>query len=156
MRAVLQEGQREGIALVYHLDADIPTLQGDPSQIRRLVMNLVNNAAEALNESGGVVTIETDSVHIGREELDAMPFGKDVQAGCFVRLCVKDSGDGIPENALPRVFEPFFTTKGPGRGLGLAAVMGTARAYGGVATAASVESEGTCIRIYLPASNDST
>src|SRR5207245_10872225 len=76
----------------------------------------------------------------------------DARAGDFVRLRVRDTGEGIPEDVLPRIFEPFFTTKGPGKGtgLGLAMVFGIIKQHQGWIECSSQMGEGTCFDIYLP------
>jgi two-component system cell cycle sensor histidine kinase/response regulator CckA len=127
---------------------DLWPVQGDPSQMNQVLMNLCLNARDAL-PSGGRIHLATANVNVAddycRLHLEARP-------GDFVRLRVRDTGHGIPPEVLPRIFEPFFTTKGPakGTGLGLAMVFGIVKQHQGWIDCTSVVGNGTCFDIYLP------
>jgi two-component system, cell cycle sensor histidine kinase and response regulator CckA len=111
---------------------DIPSrlaLRGDLAQVRQVLLNLFNNACDALRVQGGMVTIGARGVH-----LDGSIDPDDVltaAAGAYVCIEVSDSGPGMDRETLRHVFEPFYTTKHGGHGLGLAAVLGIVRAHGG-------------------------
>jgi len=104
-------------------------LRGDPSQIRQVMLNLINNARDALGARGGTIAITGLMYHH-----DGMAQPDDVVtpvAGAYVELEVADDGPGMDDETRRRIFEPFFTTKPTGHGLGLAAVVGIVRAHGG-------------------------
>lgn len=112
----------------------IPRVEGDATQIRQVVANLVANGAEACDREGGTVTVRTGVSADGRCVLE-----------------VEDSGSGIDAETLARIFDPFFSTKFTGRGLGLAAVHGIVRAHAGNVSVDSRPGRGTIFRVDLPA-----
>lgn len=115
-----------------------PPVLADPAELREALVNLVNNAVDAL-PAGGTISLET-----GRLE---------TADGLFALLTVRDDGTGIDAATKCRLFEPFFTTKGIGRGtgLGLAMVHGTVRRLGGTIEVESAPGVGTTVTIRLPA-----
>jgi two-component system cell cycle sensor histidine kinase/response regulator CckA len=125
------------VRLVFHLEPDVPLLDADPAQMQQIVMNLVMNAAEAIGEAPGRVSITTRA--------------EEVEGGLFAGLEVADDGCGMDAATLPKIFDPFFTTKFTGRGLGLAVVQGIVRAHKGTITVESTPGAGTKFRILLPA-----
>jgi CheY-like chemotaxis protein/two-component sensor histidine kinase len=134
---------------------DLPAIEGDGTQVRQVLLNLVTNAAEALPDEGGSIRIRTRVCHTVAEEL-AGAFGTaDPEPGEYLVLEVSDTGQGIEESRVLRVFEPFFTSKasGSGRGLGLAAVLGIVRAHRGVIQLESEPGVGTTFRVLVPASS---
>jgi PAS domain S-box-containing protein len=127
-----------GVRLELQLAANLPKIEADPSQMQQLLMNLAINAAEAVGQAAGVVTISTSSSEVDTE--------------LQVILEVKDTGIGMDEATKARIFDPFFTTKFTGRGLGLAAVMGIIRAHRGTITVESAQGKGRAFTVVLPAS----
>ena len=136
--------------LALELAPALPAVDADPSQLRQVVMNLVINASEALGESPGLIRIKTG---VGRPEStpDGVLHSFDLPPGECVCLEVSDTGSGMTAATLVRIFDPFFTTKFAGRGLGLAAVLGIARAHHGAMTVDSTPRNGSTFRLYLPA-----
>jgi signal transduction histidine kinase len=129
-------------------EADLPPVLIDTGQIHQVVMNLGTNAAHAMGEQGGVL-----SVRVGRVASAAATSGPLVALGPGEYLCIRvsDTGVGISPDLLERVFEPFFTTKGvKGTGLGLAVVHGIVREHGGAVTVKSELGVGTTFELYLP------
>lgn len=118
-----------------HLDPQLPPVLCDRSQMQQVALNLILNAAEAMQPHGqGLLRIET---------------------GCngeavFIR--VTDNGEGIPPEVLPKIFDPFFTTKpeGKGVGLGLAVTYGIIQAHQGEIEVVSEPGKGTTFTINLP------
>lgn len=104
------------ITVVLNLTEPLPHVLGDKTQLQQVLLNLINNAEDAMSEQGG----GTLSIKTERKE-------------GFVRLLVEDTGKGIPPELLPHIFDPFFTTKpvGKGTGLGLAIVYGIVTGHGG-------------------------
>jgi PAS domain S-box-containing protein len=114
-----------------------PAITGDSSQLRQAIVNIVTNAAQAIGEAQGGITVSL------RPEPD----------GAHLRLSVADSGCGMDEATIARVFEPFFTTKpvGEGTGLGLAVAYGIVKAHGGRFEVESTPGQGSRFDIVLPA-----
>ncbi len=126
------------VDLHLELDPGGPRVEADRSQVQQLIMNLAINAAEAIGEEPGTVTIQTSRRETNQE----------TQAV----LTVKDTGCGMDEATQGQMFDPFFTTKFTGRGLGLAAVLGIIRAHRGSISVESAPGMGTVITVTLPAS----
>lgn len=137
------------IDLVYEPGEDLPLVDADPAQVRQLAMRLVTNAAEAIGESPGTITLRTGAVALGRAELDATCIGRDLSPGRYVRLEVRDTGCGIDPHARAGLFVPFFTTKSTGRGLGLAVVLGIVRSHRGTIAVDSRAGEGTTFTVFF-------
>ncbi|MGE0040505.1 MAG: ATP-binding protein [Vicinamibacterales bacterium] len=132
------------------LDA-LPTVLGDETELRQILMNLVINAAEAIGDQAGTITVRTTTTTLSSEALEETVFSPTLQGGRYVSLEVADTGAGMAPETLPRIFDPFFTTKFTGRGLGLASVVGIVRAHGGALRVDSVVGEGSRFELLLPA-----
>ncbi len=117
----------------------------DPVHIHQIVMNLCTNAAHAMGEKGGTLTVRLEDV--GREEV-----GDRAGQGRYVCFTVEDTGEGIPKELLDKIFDPFFTTKpeGEGTGLGLSIVHGIVKGAGGDITVESEVGKGTVFKVFLP------
>ncbi len=128
----------------------------DPIQIQQVVINLVSNAVQAMETTGGCLTVEMNQMQtLPDNRLDAnssSPETADVEPGPFICLEIRDTGPGIPKAHLEHIFKPFFTTKahGKGSGIGLSVVHGIIRSHGGRITVSSIQGKGTCFYIYLP------
>jgi len=131
------------------LDGD-DLILGDPTQIHQILMNLATNAAHAMREHGGVL-----SVSLAREAFHAADGAavRELSPGQYLKLTVQDTGHGMDPGILDRIFDPYFTTKGPGEGtgLGLAVVHGIVKYHNGAITVHSDPGEGTAFQVYLPA-----
>lgn len=136
------------ITIETRLDADIGQIKGDAVQIEQVLLNLGSNAADAMPSGGGLV-IETSQVTLG-EAFAAMT--TDMKPGDYVRLRVRDNGQGMDAKTKEHIFDPFFTTKevGRGTGLGLSTVFGIVKSHGGRITCDSAPGRGTCFDIFLP------
>lgn len=128
---------------------DLRSVFADPTQIEQVLMNLVVNAAQAM-PLGGTVTIETNNVDIADSDARF-----ELEPGSYIALAVADTGCGMDEATARRAFDPFFTTKeqDEGTGLGLATVHGIATQSGGTARIHTRLNKGTCVTVYLPATN---
>jgi signal transduction histidine kinase len=133
------------------LDTDLLYMDGSQVHIRKVVMNLVSNASEAIEDSGNVI-ISTMNRYLDRPQR-----GYDlVNTGEYVVLSVSDNGSGISSDDLERIFEPFYTKKVMGRsgtGLGLAEVWNTVQDHKGYIDVASDQS-GTTFELYFPITRD--
>jgi len=134
-----------------HFEPDLPLIEGDPTQLRQVVMNLVTNAAESYEARHGVVEIRVSHRECERDYLNETYLRDDLPEGQYVCLEVRDYGCGMDAITRQKLFEPFFTTKFSGRGLGLAAVLGIVRGHRGAIQVESEPDEGTSIRLFFPA-----
>lgn len=132
------------VNIVEQID-DVPPLLGNAGQLQQVVVNLVNNAVQAIGERFGTVTIKL--WHEDREVGD-----HDRRTGDSVCLRVTDTGHGMDRETMSRVFDPFFTTKpvGEGTGLGLSLVYNIVTGHGGRVAVNSQPGIGTEFTIYLP------
>jgi signal transduction histidine kinase/CheY-like chemotaxis protein len=149
--ALLQVPIGRGVDLRIHLPSSPLVVDGDAAQLRQVVMNLVINAADAV-ERAGTVTIRTQLLHATGEYLADVHPEAGLDPGPFASLEVADTGIGMEPTTRDRIFDPFFTTKDTGRGLGLAAVRGIVNAHGGAIRVYSELGRGTTFRILLPIS----
>jgi len=133
------------------LGRDLPEVAGDPSQMRQVLMNLLINAAEAIGDADGVITVRTAAVQLDETDLQQMHRGSEVSAGPHVCLEVTDSGAGMNPATVSKIFDPFFSTKFTGRGLGLATVLGVVRGHHGGLAVQTESGQGTTFRVFLPA-----
>jgi PAS domain S-box-containing protein len=128
---------------------DAGPVLADPSQIQQIIMNISTNAAQAMDDGGGVLSITLKAIH-----LDSLSAGQidDLAPGPYVHLTVSDTGHGMSAGTLDRIFVPFFTTRSPGEGtgMGLSVVYGIVESLGGAVKAYSEPEKGTTISIYLP------
>jgi PAS domain S-box-containing protein len=130
------------------LPGNLPAIRANSAQIRRVVMNLIMNASEALGNKEGIISVALSHVRAGTDtftDRTSNPIPVD-----HVRLMVGDTGSGMNEETLSRIFDPFFTTKFTGRGMGLAAVQGIVRDHGGTIDVISSPGEGTRFEVLLP------
>ncbi len=137
--------------LEMRLDPAPALIKADPVQLQQIVTNLLLNAAEALGESSGGITLRTGTCACGEDDLGKSRLDEKPSAGEFVFLEVSDTGCGMDEDTLRRMFEPFFSTKFPGRGLGLAAVLGIVRGHNGAIFVNTAVRQGTTVRVLFPA-----
>ncbi len=128
--------------LSFDVTGNLPRVLGDPVQLRRVLVQLVQNAAEAVDGPAATITVRTSLV-----EERAAESGENVRC---VRLEVVDSGCGMDRETCARVFDPFFTTKFAGRGLGLSASRGIVHAHKGTIWISSRPGRGTTAAVQLP------
>ena len=139
------------------LEPDLPQVHADAAQITQVVMSLVTNAADALPDGVGTITVRTERARIGprasKAELarEAHEAHGALTEGEYVVIEVADTGHGMSAETRRRIFEPFFTTRFLGRGLSLAAVQGILRGHRGTIEVESVEGRGSHLRVYFPA-----
>jgi two-component system NtrC family sensor kinase len=124
------------VEVVRMFHPNLPHIMADPGQLEQAFVNMIINAAEAMEVEGGTLAIETKPSEDGR----------------YVTVKISDTGPGIPPQYLNRIFEPFFTTKQPGKGtgLGLSVTYGIIRRHGGSIEVESEMGMGTTFTITLP------
>ncbi|MDF1801000.1 MAG: PAS domain S-box protein [Planctomycetota bacterium] len=142
------------------LEPGLPAIEGDVTQIRQVLMNLITNASEALGEEGGVISLSTGVTTCARDELDAAvgspspALDEPLPEGRYVFVEVVDTGCGMDVETMQRIFDPFFSTKFTGRGLGMSAVLGILRGHRGTLTVNSEPGGGSCFRVLLPVAGE--
>ncbi len=150
MESLLETVISKKATLEHHYAPDLPCMDGDATQIRQVIMNLITNASDALEDRNGRITISTGVMATGSMTpcLAGTP-----PEGRAVFLEVQDTGAGMPADTRRRIFDPFFTTKFTGRGLGLAAVLGIVRGHHGAIQVDSEPGRGTLFRLIFPCSD---
>lgn len=151
LKPLLQSSVSRTARLEFEIAPDLPRITGDASQIRQIIMNLVINASDAIGEAGGRIAIAAKVQDVAAAELELCATGRELAAGRYVVVEVRDSGRGMSPATLTRIFDPFFTTKFAGRGLGLAAVLGIIRGHNGALRVTSRIGEGSAFKLILPA-----
>lgn len=130
-----------------------PIVRAQADQIQQILIHLVTNAGEAVSEGKGTVRLAVSTVaQADIPETHRFPVDWEPTSAAYACLEVTDTGRGIAGKDLERIFEPFFSDKGDGRGLGLAVVIGIARAHDGAVSVSSEPGRGSTFRVYLPLS----
>jgi CheY-like chemotaxis protein/two-component sensor histidine kinase len=124
------------------------SIKADATQIHQVLMNMATNAAHAMRQQGGTITLQTKRVNITKMQKNLT----DSKPGTYAYISVSDTGTGMKKEVLTHIFEPYFTTKksGEGTGMGLAVVHGIVKSLGGWINVDSEVGVGTTFRLYLP------
>jgi signal transduction histidine kinase/ActR/RegA family two-component response regulator len=138
----------ERVRLETRIEPQLPRVHADRGQLTQVLVNLAVNARDAMAD-GGRLFIEAATVAV---DSGGSLSERGIPDGRYVELVVTDTGQGIPQDVLPRIFEPFFTTKGLGKGtgLGLSTVYGIVLRLGGRVLVESEADKGTTFRILFP------
>ena len=133
-----QRAKYAKVTINSHLKEGLPFLQASPSELQQVLLNLINNAIDAMEKTGGILNI-----------------GTRLEGANFI-IEVSDNGPGIPDANLEKIFDPFFTTKpvGKGTGLGLSICYGIVKKMGGEIEVRSLLGEGTAFRVSIPLPKD--
>ena len=125
---------------------------GDSGQLQNAILNLCLNARDAMPK-GGLLEISTSVVDLRFSPLIEK---FKIEPGAYVKITVRDTGKGIPDEIKAKIFEPFFTTRAEegGVGMGLSAVLGTVQSHFGAIDVTSIVNKGTEFNIYLPSGSD--
>ena len=134
------------ISISEDIDPRCGVVLADPTQIHQIVMNLCSNAFQAMEKTGGLLTVNLHPVSIRPQETG------EIQPGDYVELMVSDTGEGIGTDIIGNIFNPYFTTKeiGKGTGMGLSITHGIIKSYGGTITVESVLGRGATFHAYFP------
>jgi PAS domain S-box-containing protein len=151
MEKMIRRTLREDVEIRTNINPELHAAYADATQLQTAVLNLVINARDAMPH-GGNLTIAAENIVVDES------YHPDVTPGSYVMIMISDEGQGMTDEVLERACEPFFTTKdvGSGSGLGLSMVYGFVKQSGGHLTIYSEPDLGTCVRIYLPASEGKT
>lgn len=133
-----QQARYSNVIITTDYSENLPMINLPQTEIQQVLLNLINNAIDAMEKTGGSIHIET--IHDEHE----------------IIVRVADNGPGIPETILSRIFDPFFTTKpvGKGTGLGLSICYGIISRMGGKITVKSMVGRGTTFEIHMPYNGD--
>ena len=136
--------------LTLNLEDGLPPIEGDPIQVRQIVMNLIINASEAIGDRDGMITVSMGTTRRDMEDVGGEESNDELAPGMYVHLVIADTGDGMDAETQARIFDPFFTTKFTGRGLGLSAVQGIVRSHKGAIKVYSDPGKGTIFKVLFP------
>ncbi|MBP1628913.1 MAG: signal transduction histidine kinase, nitrogen specific, NtrB, partial [Holophagaceae bacterium] len=148
---LLQASLSKKIRLRFKLAQELPPFLADAAQIQQVVMNLVTNAADAIGEGEGVITLSTEQFHLTQTFLSTTFPANTLKPGPYLILSVEDTGCGMSREIMDRIFDPFFTTKLTGRGLGLSAMLGILRGHNADIKIYSEEGKGSVFKVFFPA-----
>lgn len=140
------------IELKQNISVGTGQVMADPVHIQQILMNLCTNAAQAMEDSGGVLSVDLGVVDVEDSAVDGYV---NLKPGKYQRLGVSDTGVGMDREVLERIFDPFFTTKdiGKGTGMGLSMVHGIVSDYDGAITVYSEPGQGSTFHVYIPLAN---
>ena len=136
----------------YELSTHDLWVRGDRSQVQQLLLNLLTNAAEALPDGGGTITVRTGATTAAAATADGVRFVSSVPEGDLRYIEVHDTGAGMDEATVSRIFEPFYSTKEAGHGLGLSTVHGILASHGAGMAVSSELGVGTTFTVAFPCS----
>lgn len=154
MSQILEVSVSKKAAMRLNLADHLPLFEGDATQIRQIIMNLVINASDAIGEDKGVISISTGSMNCDHAYLSKVWQYDKLEEGTYIYFEITDTGCGMDQETIARIFDPFFTTKFTGRGLGMAAVLGIVRGHRGAISVYSEPGKGSSFKVLLPASNN--
>ena len=138
------------IGIQQNIAPELDNVMADPTHIHQIIMNLCTNAAHAMQNGGGTLSV---SIQNSRLPDQTATLSVDLKPGKYLRLTIADTGHGIPNDIMEVMFDPYFTTKkhGDGTGLGLSVVHGIVKSYGGTIHVKSEIGQGASFDVFLPA-----
>ncbi|MBT3198686.1 MAG: response regulator [Phycisphaerales bacterium] len=157
MAHLLEVSISKKAVLKYNFANNLPTFDGDATQIRQIIMNLITNASEAIGDKSGVIALSTGAMNCDKDYLSSVneilraSTDKLLPEGVYTYFEVADTGCGMNTETQEKIFDPFFTTKFTGRGLGMAAVLGIVRGHGGAIKIYSEPGKGSTFKVLFPA-----
>ena len=143
------------IEIQQNISSEPQMIMGDPTEIHQIIINLCTNASHAMKTSGGILEAAVSEVTLDRKSASLY---EDLSPGDFVKMTIRDSGEGIAPDILKKVYEPYFTTKefGAGSGMGLSVVYGIIKKCKGAIKIASTVGEGTVVEVLFPKIEEET
>ena len=154
--ALLRSSLPQSIEIKTKISCDEAEVLANGTQLQQIIMNLGTNAHHAMRETGGILSVEVDTVII--QEFDEKSKSLLLAPGRYLQLKVCDNGCGMERSILDKIFDPYFTTKplGQGTGMGLAVVHGIVKNLDGLINVYSEPGKGTSFVIYLPQLEEKT
>jgi two-component system, cell cycle sensor histidine kinase and response regulator CckA len=154
LASVVRDTFPKSITYRWRMSGSLPQLEGDPTQLHQVLLNLLVNARDAMPDGGEVeLTVEEAEAEARYTSSESRS-----EPGAHLRFRVTDTGIGMPREVLEQIFDPFYTTKevGSGTGLGLFTVAAIVKGHGGYLNVTSEEGVGTTFEVYLPATHSAT
>lgn len=149
IKSTVSQALHEGeVRCAFEISDGLSLVDVDPGQFNLALRNLVTNAAHA-TAAGGTIEVSAADIEVTRGLISGLKPGR------YVRVSVRDYGQGIPAQLLSRIFEPYFITRKTGSGLGLATAYSIIRRHEGTITVESIMDHGTTFHIFLPISANS-
>ena len=153
MAQLLEVSISKKTTIRYDMPGPVNAIEADVTQMRQVIMNLILNAADAIGDNLGTITISVKNQSCDSTYLTTIHAADELQPGNYVLLEVRDTGCGMDEETQQRIFDPFFSTKEKGHGLGLAAVVGIVVGHGGALKVYSELGRGTSFKVLLPSTS---
>lgn len=138
------------LSLGFDLAEDLPLVEADPAQVEQAIVNLILNAAEAIEDGEGKITLRTGVVKGSPAPLPELEGNEALPEGLYAFVEVEDTGRGMDASVRGQIFDPFYSTKNPGRGLGLPSVVGIVRSHHGAIEVKSTPGRGSTLRLLFP------
>ncbi len=154
MAHLLEVSTSKKALLRYNFADNLPSIKGDATQIRQVIMNLITNASEAVGDSSGVISVSTGAMDCDSTYLQDIRVREQLPEGTYIYVEVADTGCGMDKETQGKIFDPFFTTKFTGRGLGMAAVQGIMRGHDGAIKVYSEPGRGSTFKALFPISGE--
>jgi PAS domain S-box-containing protein len=153
MAKVMVQTFPKNLDIQTNIPSDLWLINGDPTQLHQVLMNLCVNARDAIGEKRGCLRIGCENVEVDEHVAATNP---GAQLGPHVCLSVSDTGTGMTPEVMEKIFDPFFTTKeqGKGTGLGMATVIGIVKGHKGFITIQSQVGQGTTFKVFVPATRE--
>ena len=132
------------------IDENCGQIQGDPTQVHQIIMNLCTNALHAMEKNVGTLEVSLSKTELSAKDLKMEP---QLPSGTYIQVSVRDTGIGLTSELIDKIFDPYFTTKevGKGSGMGLSVVQGIVKNHGGFVKVESQFGEGSTFHIFFPA-----
>ena len=157
IKGLLRHTEKKNITIQYNLAKNLPLIPGDPFQVRQMMLNLVNNAMEAIGDKNeGQIKISTGVMHASLTHLKDYYCSSKFSDGDYVFFEVQDDGIGMIAGTRTKIFDPFFTTKSEGYGLGMPIVLNIVQAHKGAIGVRSESGCGATITVLFPCNAEST
>lgn len=139
----------KNVEIRFDIAPDAGNVLADPAQINQVLINLCNNAAEAIGDVNGILEVNVINAELGSEYATIYT---GLKSGSYVRMMVGDTGHGMNWDTMERIFDPYFTTKDTtiGAGMGLSVVHGIVQSHGGAIIVYSEPENGTAVNVFFP------
>ncbi|MDA0666276.1 MAG: PAS domain S-box protein [Planctomycetota bacterium] len=151
MRRLLELTIPSNIRLRTRFEEHQEMFLADHAQLRQALVNIVQNAAQAIGKDRGEIVVSSRLVSISQCDFIESFLAHENMEQSLIEICITDNGEGVPENEIRQNFEPFFTRRQGARGLGLAGVLGIIHGHSGAIAMESEVGKGTSVKLYFVA-----